>query len=699
MPSPSSPRRRAAGGVAVLCEPHRRGSRRIGLAQSRYFVEADATVGKLVGALRADARLGDSTPLYLYSAHDERLLDAALPLRQIALPTAMVARGADAEDRDALRLLYTSLQPDELHASPWARALRSVTGWAWGGPAGGGAVAAPSPAMANPHGERLPEGASIAACTFLNPRASGALLPALHPSCGGAPPGALYAALLLDVTAVGLVVPLLAKYSRDLGGGPRFTGLLQATYGVTQLIGANLLGGLSDTVGRKRVLQASMLGGCAGYLALAAAVGPMRSSALLLISRLPIGLLKQSLAVSRALLVDCTTPATRLRAMTKLGAVVGAGFVFGPAFGGALSKKVGLAAPPLLAAALFAAALLTVTTSLPETAPTALASHELDELLAKQRRRWDMLTRAQPPPASLPLDSVILALPDLLLEWRPRGEALGADDARRLRDEWAALLRDAAGSGRVRYGMLRVALVDVYLRHAQEAGLLHGAGAKHVRAQLWAADAPAGAAPPVVAGGAAARGAGPWAASAYLRELLREPSLAPVRSLLCARAVVDCGVMLMHAVFADYTRAKFGWDQKVRRLACTPQPRRWPGRLCAAPHSPATCARGRRRPGTRWPTLVSSRSSATSSSSPRSNATVNSPNSSPPSAALSSAVSASSACRSPARRGDSPRGCPCSRSAPRHSNRRRTRSLRTPRGETRLGSSRAAPTRWRRCAA
>ena len=47
---------------------------------------------------------------------------------------------------------------------------------------------------------------------------------------------------------VGLVVPLLAAYSRELGGGPRFTGVLQASYGLTQLLGANLLGGLSDTL-------------------------------------------------------------------------------------------------------------------------------------------------------------------------------------------------------------------------------------------------------------------------------------------------------------------------------------------------------------------------------------------------------------------------------------------------------------------
>lgn len=38
----------------------------------------------------------------------------------------------------------------------------------------------------------------------------------------------------------------------------------------------------------------------------------------------------QSLTVSRAAVVDCTLPSTRIRPMARLGATVGAGFVIGP---------------------------------------------------------------------------------------------------------------------------------------------------------------------------------------------------------------------------------------------------------------------------------------------------------------------------------------------------------------------------------
>ena len=52
--------------------------------------------------------------------------------------------------------------------------------------------------------------------------------------------------------------------------------------------------------------------------------------------------------------------------MSLLGAAVGSGFVVGPAVGGVMAKKVGLGAPPLLSAALFAIALCVVTFGLPE---------------------------------------------------------------------------------------------------------------------------------------------------------------------------------------------------------------------------------------------------------------------------------------------------------------------------------------------
>ena len=82
-------------------------------------------------------------------------------------------------------------------------------------------------------------------------------------------------------------------------------------------------------------------------------------------SRIPIGLLKQSLTVSRAIIADCTRPNDRVRPMAALGATVGCGFVIGPAFGGALAKRLSLPTPSLIAVGLFCAVALHSTSADP----------------------------------------------------------------------------------------------------------------------------------------------------------------------------------------------------------------------------------------------------------------------------------------------------------------------------------------------
>ena len=348
-----SVRAKHAGKIPVIVELHAQnaGAVRGPLPRQKYLVTGTFPALSLRDAIREDLKLPAAAPLHVYVQATAAALDYETPL-------AFVDEAhRDAED-GFLYAWVSSLSPAELLQPPAAGdadakksvpylqdlLARTPVGAPASEAASGGGT---SSSFVSPHGERVPEGATIASCTFLNPRATGArLLPELTPSCGGRVPPSLYVATLLDVTAVGLVVPLLAAYSRALGAGPRFTGLLQATYGLTQLVGANLLGGLSDTVGRRRMLQLSSLGGAppglapqshpppptpcpdlvppprtsapdprphpgpenpsnrgptagaVGYTCLALSLGPPGSLGLLLLSRVPIGLLKQSLTVS-----------------------------------------------------------------------------------------------------------------------------------------------------------------------------------------------------------------------------------------------------------------------------------------------------------------------------------------------------------------------------------------------------------------
>ena len=631
-----SPRRGAAASMAAeirntqpvcvpfRCRPHPHEPPGQLPLPAHYLLPATASLACLVASMRADGRLTPVAPLVFFSARGEGN----------ATPLELTLTGQDlhylAAADGCVHLLYLrsgSSAPGSSDSAPGS-APSTPTGPARDAVAKTLVEVGEFVGGNSPHGGRLPEGATAASCTFLNPRASVKLLPPLRPARGGHVPRLLYVATFLDMCAAGLVVPLLASYTRSLGGSARFTGLLQASYGLSQLIGANLFGGLSDRLGRKRVLQLSLFGGILGYLSLAAAVGHFYSLRLLLLSRLPIGLLKQTLTAARAVAADCSTPASRMQVMTRLGCVVGAGFVLGPGVGGVMGKRVGPAAPPILAAALFAIALLIVSVALPETAPVAVAEARVLALLKVARQGW--VRRAESGAANAgnmanaaniegargvggdlgdgaPLvcseDALRSLLEDLLPRWRYEGEmALPAEVAATVHasfmsrlargraigaDKGSAAQRGGGSDwGPTRWPVVAQVLAELYLEDKEEGGFLHVGGAKHV----WASAAPLAPAagereetPPAAApqprlreGGSGRSGpaaermglacvAAAICARASLsdaRQLLNDPSLAVARRLLLARSVLEFGVMLMHSVFADYTRTKYNWDAK-----------------------------------------------------------------------------------------------------------------------------------------
>ena len=138
------------------------------------------------------------------------------------------------------------------------------------------------PQMPNNHPD-VPD-ADASSCPWLsaNPGETESKYP---PSNGGVVPWSIYAVVILDVAAVGLVIPLLSLFAKTLGGGAAFTGLLGTIYGVMQLLGASFFGGRSDRVGRRQVLTISIIGAASGYLTLCLAVGWFKSLVVLFLSR------------------------------------------------------------------------------------------------------------------------------------------------------------------------------------------------------------------------------------------------------------------------------------------------------------------------------------------------------------------------------------------------------------------------------
>lgn len=171
----------------------------------------------------------------------------------------------------------------------------------------------------------------------------------------------IFLIVFIDLLGFSLILPLLPYYAETFGASPFITGLLVAVYAAAQLIGAPLLGRLSDRLGRRPVLLVSIAGNLLGFVILAMA----NSLWILFLARILAGLTGGNISVAQAYISDVTDQSNRAKGLGLIGAAFGLGFIIGPALGGILSKW-GFAVPALLAAALSLLNLVLVWRWLPE---------------------------------------------------------------------------------------------------------------------------------------------------------------------------------------------------------------------------------------------------------------------------------------------------------------------------------------------
>ena len=195
--------------------------------------------------------------------------------------------------------------------------------------------------------------------------------------------------VFIDLLGFSLILPLLPYYAKSFHADATVTGLLVASYAVAQLVGAPVLGRLSDRYGRRPILLASVLGTFVGFIML----GIANSLWVLFASRIVDGLTGGNLSIAQAYITDVTSPKERARGLGMIGAAFGLGFIIGPAAGGLLSQW-GYAVPAFVAAGLSFTNLLLIyawlTESLPterrNTTPQARSAVNLAALLIALRR-------------------------------------------------------------------------------------------------------------------------------------------------------------------------------------------------------------------------------------------------------------------------------------------------------------------------
>lgn len=150
----------------------------------------------------------------------------------------------------------------------------------------------------------------------------------------------IFFTLLIDVTGLGLIIPVLPKLIETLIGNDdisiasQWGGWLTFAYAIMQFIFAPVVGALSDQFGRRPVLLLSLLGFGIDYIFLSFAP----TIGWLFVGRIIAGITGASFTTASAYIADISAPEDRSKNFGLIGAAFGLGFIIGPVIGGLLGS-------------------------------------------------------------------------------------------------------------------------------------------------------------------------------------------------------------------------------------------------------------------------------------------------------------------------------------------------------------------------
>lgn len=204
----------------------------------------------------------------------------------------------------------------------------------------------------------------------------------------------IFLTVFIDLIGFGIVVPLIALYSKSFGASGWLIGIIGASFSAAQFVFAPIWGRMSDRMGRRPILLMSSAGAALSYVLFAIGSGLANSTAaltILLISRTFAGACGGNITVAQAYIADITPPENRSKRMGLIGMAFGLGFICGPIIGGLGLKYLGHTGPGWLAAGICAANFLLALFILAESR-TPSSEH------AKERPRFQQWghTLAQP---------------------------------------------------------------------------------------------------------------------------------------------------------------------------------------------------------------------------------------------------------------------------------------------------------------
>ena len=156
-------------------------------------------------------------------------------------------------------------------------------------------------------------------------------------SARGAAVSFIFITILLDMLALGLIMPILPKLvesfvDNDTARAARIFGVFGTAWALMQFFFSPILGSLSDRFGRRPVVLLSNFGLGLDYVLMALAP----SLIWLFVGRVISGITSASVSTAFAYIADITPAERRAAVFGKVGAAFGAGFILGPAIGGLL---------------------------------------------------------------------------------------------------------------------------------------------------------------------------------------------------------------------------------------------------------------------------------------------------------------------------------------------------------------------------
>lgn len=148
--------------------------------------------------------------------------------------------------------------------------------------------------------------------------------------------GFIMLAVLIDMIAIGLIIPVLPPLVGTFTGTQAdhafWYGVVAFAFGFANFLGSPILGALSDRYGRRPVLLIGFSGLALSFFVTALATALWMLIAIRLIS----GAMQANMAVANAYVADITPPEERAKRFGMLGAAFGMGFILGPVMGGLL---------------------------------------------------------------------------------------------------------------------------------------------------------------------------------------------------------------------------------------------------------------------------------------------------------------------------------------------------------------------------